>query len=43
MDFCTGDIAKSSLITSKQHSKALQDERGKRLPLNHCQVANHCS
>jgi hypothetical protein len=33
MDFCTGDIANFSLITSKQHSKALQDERGYHLTI----------
>ena len=43
MDFGTGVLAKVSLITTKQHSKALQGERGKEvlksLPLN---FQNHC-
>ena len=50
MIFGTEVLAKASLITTKQHSKALQDERGKEvlqpLPLNfqnHYQKDKHCS
>ena len=50
MVFVTGNNAEVPLITTKQHLKALQDERGKvvlkPLPLNfqnHCQLDNHCS